>query len=125
MQFDDSCDRRRQVVFGLMLVALGAAFLLDRFDLIDLAGNWHYWFLAMVLVGLNRAIGARSARDLTGGLWSAATGLVLFATFEGLFGLTLWNAVPLFIIMSGVSIALRPLAARRFQHNKEASHEAR
>ena len=81
MQFDDSCDRRRQVVFGLMLVALGAAFLLDRFDLIDIAGNWHYWFLAMVLVGLNRAIGARSARDLTGGLWSAATGLVLFATF--------------------------------------------
>lgn len=125
MQSNDSCDRRRQVVFGLMLVALGAAFLLDRFDLIDLAGNWHYWFLAMVLVGLNRAIGARSARELTGGLWNAATGLVLFATFEGLFGLNLWNAVPLFIIMSGVLIALRPFAARRFQHNEEASHEAR
>jgi len=33
---------------------------------------------------------------------------------EGLFGLTFANSWPLFIIISGVTMAIRPLAERKF-----------
>jgi len=41
-------------------------------------------------------------------------GLWLFAVIEGLFGLTWTNSWPLFIIISGVTMAIRPIASRRF-----------
>jgi uncharacterized membrane protein YjjP (DUF1212 family) len=34
--------------------------------------------------------------------------------FEGLFGLTWFNSWPLFIIVGGIGMAIRPIAERRF-----------
>ena len=125
MNFEDSYHWRREMVRGLLLVGVGLAFLLDRMDVVEIDAWWHYAPLLLVVVGINRSIGYPSARDFIGGLWTAFIGLWLFANFEGLFGLMFANSWPAFVIVSGVMIALRPFAERRFKSNQESGHEAR
>jgi len=125
MTIHDSYHWRRQLVWGLLLVLSGAAILLDRAGMIDLDSVWHYWPLLLVVMGINRTIGYPSARDFIGGLWTAFIGIWLFANFEGLFGLTFANSWPVFVIISGLTIVLRPFAERRFKSSQEDSHEAR
>lgn len=125
MDIDDAYRWRRQMLRGLVLVAAGAAVLLDRTGLIDLDAYWQYAPLLLVAFGLNRAVGAPNARDLSGGLWTALTGIWLFICLNELFGLTFWNSWPVFIIIGGLTMVLRPFAARRFHLNSEEDHATR
>lgn len=125
MNLENSYHWRREMVRGLVLVGVGAAFLLDRMDILEVDAWWHYAPLLLVVVGINRSIGYPSARDFIGGLWTAFIGLWLFANFEGTFGLGFANSWPVLVIVSGVMIALRPFAERRFKSNQGSGHEAR
>lgn len=109
---------RKQMVWGLLFIALGAALLMDQagmieFDL-DLAQIWRYWPLLLVVIGISRTIGSPTADDFVGGIWMALFGAWLFASLEHLFRLTLWNSWPVLIIITGVAVLLRPFAERRF-----------
>jgi hypothetical protein len=122
MDSEASYHLRRQVLWGLLLVGLGVAFLLDQMHIIEIADLWHYAPLLLVLIGVNQTIGYPSAGEFSRGLWNVFIGLWLFATLEGLFGLTWANSWPLLIIISGVTMAIRPIAARRFSTGREQRH---
>lgn len=113
---------RRQVVLGLLLMLFGLVLLLDQLDMFDLSRLWHYWPLLLVVVGLNKMIGSPTARDFTSGVWMTFIGLWLFVVFEGMFGLTFYNSWPIFIIVSGVTIMLQPVVARRLK-DRESTNE--
>jgi hypothetical protein len=123
MDNDDSYRWRRQLVWGLLLVAIGVAIFLDQMGIVETENWWHYWPLVLVVIGINRTIGYPSARDFAGGLWTALVGIWLFATFEGMFGLTFWNGWPIFVIITGFTIAIEPIVARRFKSKPEPGHE--
>jgi hypothetical protein len=120
---DTSYEWRKQLMWGLVLIAAGVAIFVDQMDWFDIRGMWHYWTLVLVVVGINKMIGFPTARDFTSGLWITFTGLWLFAVFEGLFGLTFRNSWPVFIIASGVSMIIEPLIQRRFAQNEEPGNE--
>lgn len=125
MKSETSYAARKQVMWGLVLIAVGLVFLLERMDLIevvDLRSLWHYWPLVLVAAGINQTIGYPSAREFSKGLWMVFIGLWLFAVFEGLFGLTFGNSWPLVIIASGLTMAIRPIAERRFNAHRENRH---
>jgi hypothetical protein len=122
MNHDDSYRWRRQLLWGLLLVGFGVAVFLDQMGIADIEDLWHFWPLVLIVVGINRTIGYPSAHDFAAGLWTALMGVWLFAVMEGLFGLTLWNSWPLAIIISGVTMAIEPIAARRFK-SKENGNE--
>ena len=113
--------QRKQMMWGLVLIAVGVVFLLDRMDIVDASSMWHYWPLLLVVAGINQTIGYPSAREFTSGLWTVFIGLWLFAVFEGIFGLSFVNSWPLFILMWGLQLVLEPLIARRFA-SKEKDH---
>ena len=113
---------RRQIVWGLLLVALGVGLFLDQVGMFDIDRLWHYWPLLLVLIGLNRMIGFPSARDFSSGLWTACVGVWLYLVFEEDFGLTFFNSWPVFIIISGVAMVLEPVAARHIK-NRESGNE--
>lgn len=123
MNTDNSYEWRRQLVWGVLLIALGIAFLLDRLDLFEVDELWHYWPLILVVIGVNKMIGFPTARHFTSGLWLVLVGVWLFATFENLFGLTLNNSWPILIIGWGVTLILEPAIQRRFAPNQESSNE--
>ena len=114
MQSEASYHLRRQVLWGLLLVGLGLAFLLDKMNIVEIQSLWHYAPLLLVVIGINQTIGYPSGREFANGLWTVFIGLWLFAVLEGLFGLTFRNSWPLFIIISGITMAVRPIAERKF-----------
>jgi hypothetical protein len=115
MKSEASYHLRRQVLWGLLLVGLGVAFLMDQMDMIEIRSLWHYAPLLLVVIGINQTIGYPNAREFSSGLWTVFIGLWLFAVFEGLWGLTFRNSWPLFIIITGVTMAVKPIAERRFR----------
>ena len=122
MGTEHSYTTRKQIMWGLVLIALGVIFLLDRMDIVEAETLWHYWPLLMVVAGINQTIGYPSARQFRNGLWTIFTGLWLFAVFENLFGLTFRNSWPLFLLMAGVLMVLTPVFNRRFPQSKEKDH---
>lgn len=119
MSTENGYTARKQMLWGLLLIAIGLAFLLDRLDIVDVSTIWHYWPLLLVVVGINQTIGYPSAREFRSGLWTIFVGLWLFAVFEGLFGLTFRNSWPLFLLMAGAQLVLSPAIERRFPQAKE------
>jgi hypothetical protein len=124
MRNNESYRWRRQMMWGLLLVALGIGLFLDQMGMLDIDRLWHYWPLLLVVVGINRMIGFPSARDFTSGLWMACIGAWLFVVFEGRWGLDFYNSWPVFIIISGITMVLEPVIARRLQ-SREPDHEKR
>jgi len=122
MNTQNSYVARKQIMWGLVLIAVGVVFLLDRMDLVDVRSVWHYWPLLIVASGINQTIGYPSAREFSNGLWTVFIGLWLFAVFEGIFGLTFMNSWPLFLLMAGLQMVLRPVLQRRFPQSKENDH---
>lgn len=120
MQSEDAYRWRKQVLWGLALIVLGTVVLLDRLGHIDAQDYWHYAPLLLVIIGISQTIGYPSPREFSSGLWTAFTGLWLFAVFENAFGLTFRNSWPLFILMWGVKLVLDPFIARRFANNQMA-----
>lgn len=123
MTAESTYEWRRQLMWGLMLIALGTVFLLDRMDIIEARTFWHYVPLVMVVFGINKMIGYPTARHFISGLWTVFMGLWLFANFEHLFGLNFSNSWPFVIIAAGVSIVLRPVVEKRFASNEGNRHE--
>lgn len=114
MNSEASYHLRRQVMWGLVLVGLGVAFLLDQMNMFDIRAQWHYAPLILVVIGINQTIGYPSAQEFSNGIWTVCIGLWLFVVLEEMWGLTFRNSWPLLIIISGVTMAIRPIAARRF-----------
>ncbi len=110
-------------MWGLVLVAIGVTIFLAQIDVIEIDGLRHYWPLLLVVFGINKMVGYPTAKHFSSGLWMVFIGLWLFAVFEHIFGLTLRNSWPFFIIASGVSMILEPFIRRRFAQNEESRNE--
>lgn len=121
--YDSSYKWRQQLMWGLVLVAIGVTIFLAQIDVIEIDGLRHYWPLLLVVFGINKMVGYPTAKHFSSGLWMVFIGLWLFAVFEHIFGLTLRNSWPFFIIASGVSMILEPFIRRRFAQNEESRNE--
>lgn len=123
MSKETSYEWRKQLMWGLVLICVGAAIFVDQMGWADVRSLWHYWPLLLVVIGVNKMIGYPTARDFSSGLWMMFMGIWLFAVFENLFGLTFRNSWPIFIIASGVSMIMEPFIKRRFAQNEEPRNE--
>jgi hypothetical protein len=115
---ENSYEWRKQLLWGLVLIAVGVTIFLDQMDIIEVDGLWHYWPLLLVVNGINKMIGYPTAKHFTSGLWSMLIGLWLFAVIENEFGLTFGNSWPLPIIVCGITMVLEPLIKKRFAANE-------
>lgn len=126
MNINNNYHWRKQLMWGLLLIGLGGAFLLDQFGLVDIDQLWHYWPLILVVIGINKMIGYPSPAEFTAGLWLTFIGVWLFANFEHMFGLTFNNSWPYLLIAWGVTLVLKPFIHERFAVNAptvEPRHE--
>lgn len=123
MSTESSFDWRRQLLWGLLLIAFGTAVFLDQLGLFEFEEVWHYWPLLLVIFGINNMIGFPTARHFTNGLWMVFLGFWLYANIERMFGLTWHNSWPFLIIAVGVKMILEPFIKSRFVKNSEPDHE--
>jgi hypothetical protein len=93
---------------GLILIAVGAVFLLLQQGILRMAGIWDWWPLIVVAMGLGKLVsgGAKRRRD---GLWLLFVGGWLLANTQHLFGLNWQNSWPVMVIGLGMLLSLGAL----------------
>jgi len=95
---------RGSLIAGLMLLGLGAFFLLDNFDLIYIGEPIsHFWPLIIVALGLARIFEAEHPSERRRGFAWVFFGLWLLVTVLHMFGLTFHSSWPLLLIGFGIN----------------------
>jgi Domain of unknown function (DUF5668) len=109
---------------GIVLIAFGLLFLLDRAGIADFSDIMREWWpMFLVVIGVTKI----ASRRLWGGLWLIAIGAWLQVVHLGLFGLTFGTSWPLLLIVLGAGMIVRTLvesARRRDEDPPEHRHEA-
>ncbi|PYQ49648.1 MAG: hypothetical protein DMF59_13060 [Acidobacteria bacterium] len=94
---------------GLMLIAIGLLFLLDRLHIEDFGDLIRlYWPCIIILFGISHILRRES---LWSGLWLVTVGVWLQIVHLHLFGLNFRNSWPLFLIALGSVLTLRAVLA--------------
>jgi hypothetical protein len=102
----DPRRRWKRAFWGLFLIALGSAFLLDRLGLADLPGVGRLWPGIFVILGLSSLVEGRPGDAVTNlliGTWA-------FACNEGWWGLEFFNSWGLVLVAVGTGIVIRALS---------------
>ena len=119
-------DTRRQfdagaLFTGIVLIAFGVLFLLDRAGVADFGyviSEW--WPMFIVVIGVTRVASGR----LWPGLWLVFIGTWLQAVELRVFGLTFGNSWPLLLIFVGAGMIVRTVVESRWRRER-ASPEPR
>ncbi|WP_258000844.1 LiaF transmembrane domain-containing protein [Janthinobacterium sp. ROICE36] len=118
--------RRTQLLWGVLLIAIGAVILLDRLDVIylhDYYALWHYWPLILLVFGLNKLLTPVSAKQVLSGLWLIFFAAWWYVSYEELWNLTFYNSWPALLIAWGVGLVLEPLLNKHFIAYRESEHD--
>ncbi len=93
------------LVCGLILIGIGALFLLDRFRIADFGDMLRlYWPMILVLIGLPQLF---RRETIWSGLWFITLGTWFQLVRLHVLGLTFRNSWPLLLIVFGAGITLR------------------
>ncbi|MFL6709424.1 MAG: LiaF transmembrane domain-containing protein [Massilia sp.] len=118
MDSKQSYQWRKQLMWGLVLVAFGVGLLLDQMGKLDILSLWHYLPLLMLVIGINKMIGYPTADEFTEGLWWLIIGGWLFGNLEHIFGMHFESSWPYLIIAWGLTLILKPLMRQRLADNE-------
>lgn len=106
---------RRHMVWGAVIIAAGAALLLDRTGQLDMADLWRYWPVLLAIAGLSNLVPPTTPKLVLGGLSCIGFAAWFYVSMERLWGLGFHNSWPILIILWGVKVVLRPILASRMQ----------
>ena len=109
MERDERSRAKRRLVWGIFLIALGSAFLLDRLHLVDLPSIGSLWPAVFLVISLLNAAEGRLGSALT----FLLLGAWFFACEFGWYGLDFGNSWPLVLIAVGAGIVVRALGEPR------------
>lgn len=112
-------SKRGGLLGGIILIAFGCMFLLDRFVVFDfghLMGS--YWPMILVVVG---AFKLSETGNFWSGLWMVALGAWMQVSHLRMFGLSWKTSWPLLLIILGAGLILRSIVESAAP--KEQSHE--
>jgi predicted membrane protein len=108
-------------IIGIGVLALGAVFLLDNFDLIDGYAFYPYWPVLFILVGISHFVRPRGSRRYLTGVIFIAVGAVWVAANLGYLSFDLWDLWPVVLIIFGARLMLRPFLRRRMSRGDVAN----
>ena len=113
MEQTSSPQYRGSLVAGILLLAVGLAFLLDNFDVIYIGEPVsHFWPLIIVALGLVRIFQAESSSERRKGFGWVFFGLWLLVSVLHMFGLTFHNSWPLLLIGFGINAIWKSVTPR-------------
>jgi len=89
-------------LIGILLVAAGAAMLLENQGVISVGSLWGFWPVVLVAWGVARCIDARSRHQQRSGIWMTLVGLWLLVSIRHWWGLSIGDTWPALLIAFGV-----------------------
>eukprot|EP01030_Chromulinospumella_sphaerica_P014016 gene14016-13807_t len=104
---------RKQMIWGIVMIAAGGALLLDQIELIQLEFNiarlWRYWPWLLVISGVIKMIPPTTAKHFSNGLWEIFFAGWWYVSFNRIWGVGFGETWPALLIAWGVCLMLRPL----------------
>lgn len=115
--------RRKGLLWGVVLITIGLALILDyHFGIIDSDAWWRYTPLILVVFGVNKIADFKKPRHLADGFWLIFLGLWLCASMVHWWGLSFHNSWPIVLIGWGLTIIIKSFVKTHFVR-VEAHHE--
>lgn len=106
-----------QIIFGLGIIAIGAALLLHNMGIIYARSIFSYWPVILILVGLASALQPSGSAGRWVGVVLMVLGVLLLLDNLYIIDFSLWDYWPLLLILAGLALiwgSRRPGAARIF-----------
>ena len=103
---------RPNIVFGLVVIAVGVMFLMHNLGVHYFEEFWNWWPVAMILIGLSKSFSGR-ADERTFGWVVTFLGLVFFAQFTIGLDVSMEMFWPGILIIVGLSIVMRAIQGPR------------
>jgi uncharacterized membrane protein HdeD (DUF308 family) len=111
-----------KAVWGVILIGLGALFMLDQFDLFEIDELWRFWPVILIVIGAVQIISPRRDRRSNSGPTLLLIGIVSLVVSLEMFGLSWYSAWPLYIIAGGMAMIWQALFDRPRTAQKENEH---
>ncbi len=109
---------QRRIVIGLLFIAAGTLFALDRLGGYGLGDISQWWPLLVVLFGISRLAVPSRPHDLGHGVSWTLIGLWLLAVQFHWHGFTYRNSWPLLFVASGTGMVVRALTEVRARRDR-------
>jgi hypothetical protein len=109
-------ERHKRVtaaVFGVLLIGLGAIFLLQNFGVVDAGEPGDWWPLLLIGFGLSSLIAPKDAGDASAGLVATAVGAFFLLRNFDVIDWRFRDIWPAFLVLGGISLIARSVAERR------------
>ena len=122
---EEKMDRKsiRRLLWGLFLIAVGTAFMLQRYGVVDMPRLEEMWPAIFWVSAIGRAIDGRIGSAVT----LVSLGAWFFACTFGWMGLDYHNSWPLVLVAVGVGIMIKALTGEdrkwKLRHTEER-HES-
>lgn len=98
---------RHRILWGVLIIAIGVIFLIDRTELFMVGNLATFWPIVMLVFGVARLVPPTTPRHVASGIWSILFAAWFFVSYNRLWGLTFHNSWPVLIIISGLSMVIR------------------
>ncbi len=105
--------RTTAAVFGVILIGLGAIFLLQNFGVVDAGRPGDWWPVILIGFGISSLIAPKDAGDATSGAVLTALGAFFLLRNFDVVDWRLRDIWPAFLVLAGVSLIARSVAERR------------
>ena len=105
--------RATAAVFGVILIGLGAMFLLQNFGVVDAGTPADWWPLIIIGFGVSSLIAPKDAGDASAGLVGVAVGAFFLLRNFDVIDWRLRDVWPAFLVLAGISLIGRSIAERR------------
>ncbi len=97
-----------RLAWGLVLLALGLLFALDRFTPVDFISFYRFFPLVLTVIALACLVTARRSEQIRSGLWLLGISSWLLINFLHLAGFHWGNSWPLMVMIVGIIDLLQP-----------------
>jgi Domain of unknown function (DUF5668) len=107
-------DRGQGIFWGVVLVAMGVAFLLSEKGILPrhlLWSWWMWWPAVMIALGLYKITRPRDASEVGGGVTMILIALWLLANYNEWWGLTWRTSWPIALVAVGMGMVVRAVAS--------------
>lgn len=124
MNVDTAYHWRKQLAWGLALIFVGGAVLLERAGMIDLDIHgrdvWRYWPWLLVISGVTQMVPPTTPAFVASGASSIFFAGWWYVSFNHVWGLGFGDTWPALIVACGVGMLLRPLLENIFAAHRES-----
>jgi hypothetical protein len=114
---------RQQLVWGILLIAVGCAVLAERAGYLEIDIHWvqlwRYWPWLLVVSGITKIIPPTTPRYLLNGTWEIFFAGWWYVSFNRIWGWGFSETWPALLVAWGVGLMLRPLLENIFAASKD------